>query len=145
MLMKKLPEAMEKMKKKDQKEQYLIFTQNFKKIFILCLFYFYFFFFISTKHAGKLHNSQDTRKSTQKGINSSRLNVALVLPEESFMQEPKGSKRFIVRDSYIELCPRIQNKVQNKYRNTKLTHTQQGKMYIWHPIKVSGMQRSKII
>lgn len=69
MLMKKQPEAREKMKKKDQKEQYLIFTQNFLKIFILCLFYFCSFFFISTNHAGKPHNSQDTGKSTQKGIN----------------------------------------------------------------------------
>lgn len=74
---------------KDKREQYLIFTQNLKKIssFYIC------FISISIFNCTeKPHNSQDTEKNTQKEIISSGVNVALVSPEESLKQVPTGSK-----------------------------------------------------
>lgn len=51
------------------------------------------------------------------------------MPEQSLKQYPQRIK-VIPSNRGVS-----RTKLKNKYRNTNLSHTQKGKMYIWHPIK----------
>lgn len=78
-------------------------------MFVLFLFLYVYF----TNHAGKPNNSHSMGKSTQMGIINTRINIALVMLEQSLKQYSQRTKVIPSNTSVSR------TNFKNKYRNTK--------------------------